>query len=369
MKIGIDASRAFIDKRTGIEEYSFRVIEQLAKEKSLKDHEVILYARGGKLRLEIEAGNFELPENWKVKEISPPRFWTQLGLSIELLLNPIDALFVPAHTVPFIHPKNTVVTVHGLEYEHCPESYSAYSRWFHRFFVKRSCNWAEKIIAISKNTRKDLLEMYGVDERRIEIVYNGFLRIADDFKKTRPKALKKKDKRFIFFVSRLEERKNIMGILEAFKILKERHKYSGKLVMAGKPGRGYEKFKAKVREYKLQKEIIELGFISEEEKWWLLENAEIFCFPSFSEGFGIPVVEAQSVGTPVITSNAGPLDEVAGNSEILVDPYSPEEIAKVANRLVTDEYFRESVVKKGTKNVKIFSWEKCAKEVARIILK
>lgn len=369
MKIGIDASRAFIDNRTGIEEYSFRVIEQLTKEKSLKEHEVILYARGGKLRLELEAGNFRLPYNWKVKEVLPSRFWTQLGLSLELLLNPIDALFVPAHTVPLVHPKNTVVTVHGLEYEHCPESYGLYSRWFHRFFVKKSCKWASKIIAISKNTRKDLLEIYKADKKKIEIVYNGFLRIDDNFKKIRPKKLKAQDERFIFFVSRLEERKNIMGILEAFKILKSEHSYPGKLVMAGKPGRGYEKFKAKVKEYKLQREVVETGFVSEEEKWWLMENTEIFMFPSLSEGFGFPVVEAQNVGTPVVTSDIGPLDEVAGNDEILVDPNDPEEIAKIANKIATEKTFKESVIEKGTKNVKRFSWERCGGEVARVILK
>ena len=109
MRIGIDASRAFQKNRTGIEEYSYQVIKNLMNK--LNKHEVILYLRKN------QTVNFKLPDNWKIKIIRFPYLWTQLGLSLEMLLRPIDVLFIPAHTVPIISSENTIVTIHGLEYE------------------------------------------------------------------------------------------------------------------------------------------------------------------------------------------------------------------------------------------------------------
>ena len=109
MKIGIDASRAFFKQRTGIEEYSYQIIKNLRDK--LDDHRVILYVRKNK---NID---FDLPENWKIKAIKFPYLWTQIGLSLEVLFHPVDVLFIPAHVVPIVHPKNTFVTIHGLEYE------------------------------------------------------------------------------------------------------------------------------------------------------------------------------------------------------------------------------------------------------------
>ncbi|KKQ81186.1 MAG: Glycosyl transferase group 1, partial [Candidatus Moranbacteria bacterium GW2011_GWD2_38_7] len=179
MKIGIDASRAFLKNRTGIEEYSYRVIDGLKN--NLQNEQVVLYVRKtDNLQLTTDNGNtkineLELPANWSVKVIKWPRFWTQIGLSLELLLHPIDALFVPAHTVPIFHParnatrffnnafiwqvrklfnskeewkymhsvaggpKKTVVVVHGLEYEFCPEAYSFLEKFYMRWTIKKSC--------------------------------------------------------------------------------------------------------------------------------------------------------------------------------------------------------------------------------------
>lgn len=344
MKIGIDGSRAFVTQRTGIEEYSYQVIKHLIQQSSLNEHEIFLYVH------QEAKIDFDLPSNCQVVKIPFGRFWTQIGLSLEILFNPIDVLFVPAHTVPFIHPKNTVVTVHGLEYEHCPESYSLYSRWFHRTFIKKSCRWANHIVAVSQKTKNDLIEMYGANKEKIEVVYNGF-----DSRPISESVDSEKTDKFLLFIGRLEKRKNIEGIIKAFKTLKEKYSYTGQLILAGKKGHGYKKPNTDG--------VIEKGFISEEEKWNLLRNADVFLFPSFCEGFGIPILEAQSVGTPVITSNFGPMDEVAGNREVLVDPKKPEQIAQVTNKILTNDDFKNEVIKKGRENVKRFSWEKCAKGI------
>ncbi|MCK5081134.1 MAG: glycosyltransferase family 4 protein, partial [Candidatus Moranbacteria bacterium] len=328
MKIAIDASRAFLDKKTGIEEYTYQIVKSLRKD--LKDYEVVLYLRrGGKKKLEKA---FSIPAKWEAKEIPFKYFWTQIGMAWEFLTNLPDVLFIPAHTVPWIHPKNSVVTIHGLEYEHCPESYSLYSRWFHQFFIQKSCRWAKKVISISRNTKKDLREIYQVPSEKIEIVYNGFTNIFENQKEGRSPKYS-----FLFFISRIEKRKNVEGIIKAFEILKKDYKYSGKLILAGKPGHDFSKIKALADISEFSKDIIFKGYISDADRLALMRNADLFMFPSLCEGFGFPIVEAQSVKTPVVTSDIGPMNEVANDKGMLADPNDYYDIAKVSAKILQDK--------------------------------
>lgn len=356
MKIGIDASRAFQKQRTGIEEYSYQVIKHLRHE--LQNEEIFLYIRKNQLV------DFELPSNWKIKIIRWPKFWTQAGLSLEMLLRPVDVLFIPAHTVPFIHPSNTVVTVHGLEYERMPGAYSLRERFYMRWSIKMSCVWAKKIIAVSENTRKDLIELYNVPGEKIEMVYEG----VDGERRTVDSGQYDNHKPYILFIGRIEKRKNIEGVIEAYKILKERHNVSHKLVLAGKLGYGYDGIKHKISSVKHREDIVETGYISEEEKHQLLENADVFLFPSFYEGFGLPILEAQSSGVPVVTSNISSLPEVGGDSVMYCNPNKPKIIAEAAYKIISNSEFRDGIIEKGYENIRRFSWEKCASSIAKLII-
>lgn len=382
MTIGIDASRAFLSKRTGIEEYSYQVIKQLRNE--LAKEQVVLYVRkkNGEWRMgngenteQKTALDFDIPQNWKVRELWGPRFWTQGRLALEMLLHPVDTLFVPAHTVPWIHPKNTVVTIHGLEYEFCPEAYSRWERWYMRWSIKNSCRWASQIIAVSENTKKDLMRLYGVKKEKIRVVYEGVEQMKNEKLKMKnefdtfhiPHSIP-----YFLFIGRIEARKNVARMIEAFDSFKKKCGTDHKLVLAGKPGYGYEKIKNEIRrladKMKNSEDVVELGYVSEEEKWELLRNAEGFLFPSLYEGFGLPVLEAQAVGVPVLTSSTSSLPEISGtDSVILVDPLSVEDIALGIEKLALDRGFRGAIIEGGLQNVKRFSWEKCAREIAEIL--
>jgi glycosyltransferase involved in cell wall biosynthesis len=370
MKIAIDASRAFLEKRTGIEGYAFELVRNLRD--SFQEEEVVLYLRrGGKARLKKEVS---IPEKWQAKEINFKYCWTQVGMAWEFLTNPPDVLFIPAHTVPWIHPKNTVVTVHGLEYEHCPESYSLYSRLFHRFFIQKSCLWAKKIIAVSCNTKKDLASLYKVPKRKIKVVYNGFNENqGSDFNSTKLKVdrnLNSRDalpQKFLLYIGRLEKRKNIKGIIKSFEVAREELGYEGKLILAGKPGYGYQEIQDLIHRSSQKENILETGYIESSEKTTLLKKADVFLFPSFCEGFGIPILEAQSFSTPVVTSNLGPMDEVAGEDRILIDPKNPSEIAQKVMEISNNPELRNSIIQKGRENVHKYSWKKCGQESAEII--
>jgi len=351
--------------------------------------------------------------------------------------SPSRHFVVPAHTVPLFHPKNTIVTIHGLEYEFCPQAYSAFARFYMRLTIKKSCQWARKIIAVSENTKQDLMRLYKVPAEKIAVVYEGYessnhlniktfkhdtaceflsLRGCNQTGNSRallcpsfstPPRADRDDQKcsmlhdlcsmpFLLFLGRIEERKNIGKIVEAFEILKEKYAIEHKLVLAGKPGFGFEKIQNKIQTSRYNNQIILTGFISEQEKWELLKDAEVFVFPTQYEGFGIPILEAQSVGCPVVASNNSSIIEVVachsgldpesssraqilkqvqddkslGNtrSALLVDPNSATEIAEAVWKIISDEKLKKDLIKKGLENVQRFSWEKCGREVGEILM-
>ena len=370
MTIGIDASRAFLKRRTGIEEYAYQVIKQLRVELSHKT--VVLYVRkklifaDGCFKMTLPTIDFELPEKWRVRGLWAPRFWTQIALSVEMLLYPVAVLFVPAHTVPLIHPKKTVVTIHGLEYEFCPESYSFWERLYMRISIRYSCRVASTVICVSENTKRDVMKLYRVPAEKTQVIYEGY-ESQYQIPNTKYQISNKVEKPYLLFIGRVEERKNVVRIIEAFEIVKSKYQIPHRLILVGKAGYGYEKVKYQISNSKYQMEIEERGYVSEEEKWQLLQNADVFLFPTLYEGFGIPVLEAQSVGVPVVTSHTSSLPEIAGEGAIFVDPLSAENIAEGIYRVLTEPDVRSGIIKKAAINVNRFSWASCSEKISQLL--
>lgn len=312
--------------------------------------------------------DFPLPENFIVKELVWPLsfFWTQLRLAWEMSFNSPDALLIPVHILPFFHPRNSVVTIHGLEYEYFPKYYSFWHRRHLRWSTKSSLKRAKSVIAVSKNTRFDLIRTYGGDAHRIRTVYHGAGsdRPAFNFRigGTSGPSLTP----YLLFVGRIEEKKNIAGILNAYKILKERYKIPHELVLAGSPGYGFENLRLQMADGKSQIKL--KGYVNEREKGLLYANADMFLFPSFYEGFGLPVLEAQSAGVPVVTSFDSCLPEIAGEGALFVDPEKPAQIAQAIKTLIDDKTLRDKLIESGYENLKRFSWEKCARQTLAVLL-
>lgn len=381
MTIGIDASRAFLPNRTGIEEYSYQVIKALRTE--LAEERVVLYMRkrpvGGVLRSGAPGAiDYPLPETWDVRELWGPRLWTQGALAREMFRHPPDVLFVPAHTVPWIHPKNTLVTVHGLEYEVCPQAYSRWERWYMRQSIRNSSRWASRIIAVSENTKRDVCRLYSVPAENVTVIYEGvsrdeparFSECSDQGTEFRRKLCGETaiSTPYFLFVGRIETRKNVSRIIEAFDLFKSRHGTEHRLVLAGKPGYGYERIRDALHRVPSRADVRELGYVSHEEKAMLLRNAAAFLFPSLSEGFGLPVLEAQALGIPVLTSSVSSLPEIAGDdAAFFANPKSVEEITRGMEEIAFRSDFRSAIIESGFRNVARFSWEKCAREVAGLL--
>ncbi|MBU1102187.1 glycosyltransferase family 4 protein [Patescibacteria group bacterium] len=381
MLIGINATAAVKQPRTGVEEYTYQLIKHLTMLPEAREHRFLLYLPPVP---ENPIFDFPLPKNFIIKELKWPLelLWTQIRLAWEMLINPSDIFFIPVHVLPFSHPKNSVVTIHGLEYEHYPQYYPAWHRVYLRWVTKYSVFGARRVIAISESTKKDLIERQPKKAQKISVVHHGFCfpavtNLAKNSifqKKRRQKkeriqyGLANIRKPYLIYLGRLEQKKNIEGILEAYKILKQEHKISHQLVLAGAPGYGYKNIKYQISNIKNKEEIIFTGYVSEDEKWQLLTNADIFLFPSFYEGFGLPVLEAQAAGAPVVTSFVSSLPEVAGQGALFVNPKNPAQIAEAAKRIIDDRNLRDRLIESGYENLKRFSWEKCARETLKILV-
>lgn len=336
MKIGI-AVNISLELRTGVEEYVYNLLMNFPMLEESKKHRILIYS----------------PRSlkWPIK-----KFWTQIRLCWEMLKNPPDVLFVPAHTFPLIHPK-LVITIQGLEFERLPKMYPFFKRLFLRWMTKRNVKRADRIIVPSQNTKSDLVEFYHADSSKIFVIHHG---VGNPLSIKGESNYKLQNTKYILYLGRGDQRKNIQGLIKAFKILKQDHKIPHKLVLAG-PNIGYKIYKD------LKNDIICTGYVDDAEKWSLLRNADVFVFPSFYEGFGIPVLEAQKVGTPVVAASTSSFPEVLGSSALLVNPYHPAEIAEAIHKIIRNQVFSDELVKRGYENVQQFSWSKCAKETLKCL--
>ncbi len=358
MIIGIHVGAAFSDKKTGVEEYVFRLIEEFKNLKDAKKHTFILYVNP-KINKIIPKN---LPNNFSLKVLHPSFFWTNFRLLLELLKDKPDVFFMPANFFLFFYPKIPVVTsIHGLEFEYFPKYYSKKMLFYLKTGTKRAIKKSKKIISISERTKKDLASLYNADLKNINVVHHGVA--FEKFKKP----FIKREFKYILYIGRIELKKNILGILDAFYILKKKYKIEHKLILAGYFGYGGEKIKKKIDSFKYKDDVILPGYISHDEKKHLFSNADIFLFPSFYEGFGMPILEAQSFGVPVVTSENSSTKEVGSDGALYVDPNNADDIAKAVFLILSDREKREEIIKNGRKNLDKYSWSKCAKETLKIL--
>lgn len=378
MKIGIDASRANKPNKTGTEWYSYHVIKELAKLD--KENQYLLYTR-----TPLEKGLLNLGKNFQEKILSwPPKWlWTQLRLSLEMLIKAPDLLYIPAHVVPLIHPKKTVTTLHDIAFERYPESYSRKGKFYLRLTTKFALKHAARIITVSEFTKKELVEVYGGNTDKIFPVHNGYdnenYRVIEDHPSTGSgsgeskidQILKKYNivRPFILSVGRLETKKNTARLIKSFDLLKQDSNFTDlNLVLVGQPGHGYKEVE-KVLEVSPNKDkIIRPGWIEPQDIPYLMNAAEIFVMVSLYEGFGIPLIEAFACGCPVLASNIEATKEVVEDSALLVDPLEVNEISAKLKELLSNEELRNSLRARGLKRCQSFSWEKCGRETLGVLL-
>jgi glycosyltransferase involved in cell wall biosynthesis len=363
MIIGIDASRALRSKRTGTERYNAEIIKQLVSLDKVNTYRLYSNIPPDK---SVHSDLVDLPGNveWRIMPFGLG--WTLIRLSWEMLVNPPDILFVPAHTLPLIRPKKSVVTIHDIAYEHFPELFSAKVTWYHRFVMRIAKYGASHIITDTAFTKQDLHDTYKIPLTKMTVVPLGFS--ATDFhpKKTGEKS--PSDVPYFYYVGTIEAKKNIVRMMEAFTEFKAQTGLPHKFYFAGRLGFGYDEIQKThdlLGPYK--DDVVFLSYVSQEDATRYLNHAEALVFTTLFEGFGLPILEGFASEVPVITSNVTSMPEVAGDAALLVDPRKASDIADAMTKIAQDKSLRDELIKKGRARLEHFSWKKITQQTLDIL--
>jgi glycosyltransferase involved in cell wall biosynthesis len=260
------------------------------------------------------------------------------------------------------------LTVHDL----IPIKYDQYHpKPFASLFKRQAADLiinSDKIIAISESTKFDIMRSFAIDENKIFVIYPGkdplFRPINDVESLTSTKSKYGINSKYILSVCTLEPRKNLVGLVKAYKILLNSYKCDHDLVIVGKKGWLYQDIYKESAS--LGNKVKYLGFVGDKDLVCLYNSADLFVYPSFYEGFGLPVLEAMSCGTPIITSNTSSLPEVVGDAGILVDPNNIEEIAYKMNYVLINEALKLQMRDRGITRSNMFSWESSANKLLKL---
>ena len=361
MKIAININELTLKQETGVKVYTREIVSALGKID--KKDEYVLYANCREQKF-----LFPIADNLTLKAIrSPYPFWTYTKLSQELKKDKPDILFMPIQSVPFFKkPKNIkiVVTVHDLAFMIFPDHFTAKDRFLLKFHTKRAIQMADKIIAPSEATKKDIIKFYDIDANKIKVIYHG---VAPNSKFQIPNSSVSNP--YILFVGQIQPRKNLIRLIEAFEIIKSRRNESMpnlKLVIAGGKGWMASKTYKKAKKSKFSEDIIFRGKVSSEDLVKLYQNALMFVLPSLYEGFGLPVLEAMSYGVPCVVSDNSSLSEIVDDHALLVNANSSDDIAQKISMFLNNDFLRKDFAQRSLENIKEFSWGKAAKETLEV---
>jgi len=386
MLIGVDASRTTVARRTGTENYALNLIRALLALRS--DHCYRLYFRDPPA-----TGLFPTGDSVEQRVIPFPRLWTHLRLSWEMRRHPPDLLFVPAHVLPPICPRRSLVTAHDLGYRRFPGAHRPLDRLYLDLSTRWNARAATLVLADSEATRADLMREYGTPAGKIVVVYPGrdesLRRVEDPAAIAGVKVKYGIAGDYILHVGTLHPRKNLSRLVEAFALLSSefgirnsefgiRHSQSGirnlqsaicqlQLVIAGKKGWLYSEIFSRVKALGLTGQVVFTGYVADPDLPALLSGARLFAFPSLHEGFGFPVVEAMSCGVPVVCSDASSLPEVVGDAALLVNPLDTAALAAAMARLLTDGSLRGDLAARGYRQAGRFSWDRAARQVMDVV--
>lgn len=360
MLIGIDI-RTAIGQKVGIGIYNYNLVINLAKIDT--NNRYILYS-DKPLDFGIDNKNFQ------IKVFQYPKFLWHFRVLLDIIFNQVDIYHTSSMIIPSFLRDRCSVFFPDITNFLFPQ-YHTLKLKIARIFFKKAIKNSKIIFTISLNSKKDIVSFFNTSESKIMAIY---LAASEKFKrienKSELKSIKSKynlPDKFILFVGSIEPRKNLTGLIKAFQKIKT--KIEHKLVIVGGKGWLNSEIYKMIKKEKLQDDIIFTGYVSEEDLVAIYNLADLFVYPSFYEGFGIPVLEAMSCGCPVITSNTSSLPEVCGDAGIMVDPYNVDQLAQMMLKAIQDVRLHTQMVMKGFQQVKNFSWQETASQTLLLLEK
>lgn len=366
MRIGFDAKRAFFNK-SGLGNYSRDIIRSLVK--YYPEHEYYLYTPSKQRSiLFMDFENIKISTPFRAKSKLMQSYWRSVKLTSRLKQDNIEIYHGLSNELPRNIQKSkvkSVVTIHDLIFLRYPEWYNSIDRTIYRSKFKFSCWVADRVITISEQTKKDIIEFYGIEEQKINVVYqscnNLFKQISSEKEKSTIKAKYKLPENFLLYVGTIEERKNLLNIVKALKL----SKIDIPLVAIGRKTKYYNLVKSYIDTENL-KNILFIDEVNVEDLPAIYQLADLFIYPSVFEGFGIPILEALYSKVPVITSKGGCFSEVGGPSSVYVDPSDIEEISEAISYVLGRKKVQEEMKEQGYLHAQKFSDQNAAQSIMNI---
>jgi glycosyltransferase involved in cell wall biosynthesis len=363
MKIGIDA-RMYGSGFTGIGRYTYELIRHLATLDPSNEY-VVFLRRDAFDGFAPPAANFR-----KVLTDFPHySFSEQIGFLKILNQERLDLMHFTHFNAPIFYHGPSVVTIHDLTLSFFPGK--KMNGWIRRLAyhatLKSITRKARRIIAVSENTKADLVRLMGVPPDKVSVIYNG---VSPSFSESSPVTKTillnrfSLHKPYFLYTGVWRDHKNVVGLLQAFAQLKKEKGPLHQLAITGRPNPSYPEIPATIQSLGLESEVVLTGLVNEEELRGLYQNALAYIFPSFYEGFGFPPLEAMQSGIPVAVSNISSIPEVCGEGNALYfDPRDSSAICAAMRRLATEPDLRQTLVDRGRLHVRRFDWSRMAKGV------
>jgi glycosyltransferase involved in cell wall biosynthesis len=370
LRIGFDAKRAFFNQR-GLGNYSRDTIRILGEQ--FPQNNYILFTPRTENSIFFKyhpESQIISPDSFFYKKFSS--LWRSRGMLGDIRNENLDIYHGLSHELPYGIEKEkirTVVTMHDVIFLKNPELFPFFDRYSFRKKYVHSCRIADRIIAISQQTKEDIIQYIGVDPEKIDVVYQGcnpaFHTLVSPDSKKKIKEKYNLPETYMLIVGAIEKRKNHELIIEAM----HRAGLTLPLVIVGRPSSYKNELANRIRKYSLQSRIFFLEDVETTDLPAVYQSAFIFIYPSFLEGFGIPILEALTSGIPVITSKGSCFSETGGNAAFYIDPYNPDELSDAIQKIADSSSIREEMIAKGYKHAQLFSDKNIAENLMQVYTK
>lgn len=369
MEIAFDGKRA-VKNGTGLGNYSRYVLESLCKHADADD-KFVVYSPKGRMNAWMQRimDTFSPQIRLVINSSVFASVWRTFGVTKDAENDGAEIFHGLSNELPLNIAKSkmkSVVTIHDLIFRKMPECYKFIDRKIYDYKFRKAAENADVVIAVSERTKKDIVELYNIDPAKIKVVYQGCdAQFAKEIGEDEKACVSQKynlPQRYILNVGSIETRKNALQIVRALKDIDE----AISLVIVGRR----TKYAAKIDEYVksngLDARVTVISGIDFKDLPAVYAQAEVFAYPSFYEGFGIPIVEALNAGVPVIAATGSCLEEAGGASSIYVNPTNDKEMSDAINRVLTDSGLRAKMIADGKVYAKRFSEEQCSREIKEI---
>lgn len=363
MIIGIAIDKLYPGKIGGAEQYVRNTISIMGNR---EDTELVLFLN------EAAMASFEKEESDSIHRVCVPYQVQRAKEYYEYYIAKygIQVLFCPLFYLPYESFSIPIVTsILDIQHEYYPEYFEADLLQYRRDETRKAIENSSAIITISEFSKMTMIEKLHVDKNKIFVTHlNADSSFDEEIDEEKNKAIKERlPEHYIFYPANGWAHKNHKKLIDAYQILKEKYGTKCRLVLTGNAFNDENRLQAYIREKGLENDVTALGYIEQEEMPYIFANAEMLVFPSLFEGFGIPLVEAMRVGTPIVCSDCGSIPEVAENAAIVFDARNENDIADKIHLLECDTNLREELRKRGYQRAAVFSWEKCAEQTLQVL--